>query len=125
MTSRGRKLSLGGALFGWPAADDCDSPDESAPESWLLLLRTQHATSDFIRGALTACRAGREFWTHALQTAPKVTLTLDYSTETPAQEGFRRLCAVQDALATRGELTQHMADTACEARLTSAWRRDA
>ncbi len=121
MPRRGSKTSLGGALFGWPHADDCETPDDSAPESWLLLLRTQHATSDFIRGAFTACKAGREFWTHALQTAPKATLTLDYSTEVPAQEGFRRLCAAQDALATRGELTHDTADVACEACFVSTW----
>ncbi len=112
----GEQFSLGGALFGWPHAGECASPDEHAPEAWLLLFRNKHATSDILYAAMTACKAGRELWTEQLQTAPSATLTLDFSSDPPAEDGWERLGAARRALKTRGKHTDHSLTTARHAQ---------
>ncbi len=112
----GDQFSFGGALFGWPHADECAAPGEHAPEAWLLLFGTQHATTDILYAALTACKAGRDLFTQQLQTAPKATLTLDFTSVCAAEGGWERLGAARKALNTRGKHPDHSLTTARHAQ---------
>ncbi len=119
----GEQFSLGGALFGWPHADECAAPTQHAPEAWLLLFRTKHATTDILYAALTCCKAGRELWTERVQTAPNATLTLDYTSVPPAEDGWERLGAARRALETRGEHLDHSLTTARHAHCLAVARK--
>lgn len=103
-----RQASLGALFFGFPAQDADRGSDAQAPDAWQILFATEHADAGLLWGILCTCRAGRDF---ILQTAKKAKLRLDFSAEQPAGVWERRLSAVQQALASRGNKRTKLALT--------------
>ncbi len=94
-------FSLGGALFGFPAADGHVLPDEGVPEAWLLLFVEEYADSGVYEGLFTASKSGQ---TWVLTTTPTIQLKL-YTTEVESiDEWGARLTRHCEALAARGAL---------------------
>lgn len=98
-------FSLGGALFGFPAADGHVLPDEAVPEAWLLLFVEEYADSGVYAGVLTACKTGQ---TWVLRTAPKARLSCHTR---GAKSMAARLTRDRAALAVRGALPTHLGVT--------------
>ncbi len=88
--ARAKPISLGAALVAGTPSHGHDRPARHVPESWLVLLFTQHPQA--ARGFFTACRSGRDT---VLTVAPQVTIRLEVS---PALQ----LQHVSQALLTRG-----------------------
>ncbi len=80
-------------------ADGYASPDQLAPDAWLLCFARHHADAAVWSGLFSSCRSGRDFvLTRARQAA--LTLTCD---DQPPDAGWRQLLlAVRHALAVRG-----------------------
>ncbi len=96
-----QQFSLAAAVFGWPPAPGHAAP-ASVPDAWLLQFREKHATAApaVLSGIFTSCRSGRDW---VLGTAPKATLTLDFTQELPVPVRLQQLYAARQLLSTRGE----------------------
>lgn len=75
-----KKVSLGGAIWGFPAAYGLTVPSENAPDAWLLILREKHGAADLYQGLFSSCRVGKEW---SLRHAPNAKVKL----LVPAQQG--------------------------------------
>ncbi len=105
---RGSKFSLAAALFGWPAAPGHSAPSQEVPDAWLLLFGKQHATTDpaVLSGIFTACPAGRDW---VLESAPKVTLSIDTTDDRFPTVWLQRCSKLREALTRRGSRPVHLA----------------
>ncbi len=54
--SQESEFSLAAHLFGFPAADNCYSPQEEPPGPWLDEFAANHADSDVFLGLFSSCR---------------------------------------------------------------------
>ncbi len=86
MRPRGKRFSLGAAVFGWPPAPGYAAPTQFAPELFVEQLIKQHAGPALLRGIFQTCKAGRDA---VLQNAAEARVLLAPCTDQaePAQAG--------------------------------------
>lgn len=94
----GRKVCLGAALFGFPAAHGDEDEYLQSLDAWVQLFLTAHADAGVLKGVATSCKAGRDL---VLQSAPKARLEVTCSQQQANEAWGKRLACIQQALSVR------------------------
>lgn len=97
----GGEFSLAAALFGWPHAPGHAAPSQHAPDAWVLLFKSKHATRPVLNGMFRASKAGRAW---VLEHTSSAILTLNIAGPRPAAWWRRRVQVLRDDLRRRGPL---------------------
>ncbi len=112
------RFPLAAALFPrFPAAEECDPPQQHAPDSWLLSFREHHADAEVLAGLFTSCPAGRDY---VLETADTATVKLDTTTDQTSFQWLAQFRAVKHSLIMRGSLPTSLSLTATESQASAA-----
>ncbi len=93
-----KKVSLGGAIWGAPAAEGFEVPSENAPDAWLLALAEEHGEADNFQAVFRTCRGGKQW---CLRNAPYAKVKLLVLSQQSSAAFQKQLAGVKGDVAMR------------------------